>query len=83
MSIDRSSGIAAFCTANHCVQLYNLISDHEISEVSILKGLLSFVSDSCMVLLFNKPNICRFKFAREIIIQTIMKSGLVHFVSSL
>ncbi|KAG7626664.1 WD40 repeat [Arabidopsis thaliana x Arabidopsis arenosa] len=35
VSIDRSSGIAAFCTANHRVQLYNLLSDHDISEVQI------------------------------------------------
>ncbi|CAH8274586.1 unnamed protein product [Arabidopsis lyrata] len=35
VSIDRSSGIAAFCAENHRVQLYNLLSDHEISEVQI------------------------------------------------
>ncbi|XP_019088312.1 PREDICTED: WD repeat-containing protein 75-like isoform X1 [Camelina sativa] len=30
-----SSGIAALCTANHCVQLYNLLSDHEVSEMQV------------------------------------------------
>ncbi|XP_024005503.1 WD repeat-containing protein 75 [Eutrema salsugineum] len=35
VSIDRSSGIAAFSTANHRVQLYNLLNDHEISEVQV------------------------------------------------
>ncbi|EOA15844.1 hypothetical protein CARUB_v10007543mg [Capsella rubella] len=39
--IDRSSGIAALCTANHRVQLYNLLSDHEISEVSLTAVALS------------------------------------------
>ncbi|KAL1210327.1 hypothetical protein V5N11_006661 [Cardamine amara subsp. amara] len=35
VSIDSSSGIAAFYTANHRVQLYNLLSDAEISEVQV------------------------------------------------
>ncbi|CAN8267470.1 unnamed protein product [Cochlearia groenlandica] len=34
-SIDRSSGIAAFSTANHCVQLYDLLNDREVSEVQV------------------------------------------------
>ncbi|KAG2249885.1 hypothetical protein Bca52824_089513 [Brassica carinata] len=35
VSIDPSSGIAAFSTANHCVQLYNLLSDTEITEIQV------------------------------------------------
>ncbi|KAL0687095.1 hypothetical protein Bca4012_086772 [Brassica carinata] len=35
VSIDPSSGIAAFSTANHCVQLYNLLSDTEVTEIQV------------------------------------------------
>ncbi|KAJ4913724.1 Transducin family protein / WD-40 repeat family protein [Raphanus sativus] len=35
VSIDPSSGIAAFSTANHCVQLYNLLNDTEITEIQV------------------------------------------------
>ncbi|KAL0872751.1 hypothetical protein Bca101_022456 [Brassica carinata] len=35
VSIDPSSGIAAFSTANHCVQLYNLLNDTEIIEIQV------------------------------------------------
>nr|VDD48251.1 unnamed protein product [Brassica oleracea] len=37
VSIDPSSGIAAFSTANHCVQLYNLLSDTEVTEIQVCK----------------------------------------------
>lgn len=33
VAFDRFSGIAAFCTENYCVQLYNLLNDRGISEV--------------------------------------------------
>jgi NET1-associated nuclear protein 1 (U3 small nucleolar RNA-associated protein 17) len=35
VAFDRSSGIAALCTENYCVQLYNLLNDRGISEVRI------------------------------------------------
>ncbi|CAH8377974.1 unnamed protein product [Eruca vesicaria subsp. sativa] len=54
VSIDPSSGIAAFSTANHCVQIYNLLRDTEISEVSILKGIfIEFVAVTAVALSGN------------------------------
>ncbi|KAG2323468.1 hypothetical protein Bca52824_016681 [Brassica carinata] len=35
VAFDRSSGIAALCTENYCVQLYNLLNDRGISEVQV------------------------------------------------
>lgn len=36
VAFDRSSGIAALCTENYCVQLYNLLNDRGISEVRMV-----------------------------------------------
>lgn len=58
VAFDRSSGIAALCTENYCVQLYNLLNDRGISEVRIVAGSFplsavyeysKLVSDSCKV----------------------------------
>ncbi|CAN8271144.1 unnamed protein product [Cochlearia groenlandica] len=35
VAFDRSSGVAALCTENYCVQLYNLLNDRGISEVQV------------------------------------------------
>ncbi|CAH2051285.1 unnamed protein product [Thlaspi arvense] len=35
VAFDRSSGVAALCTENYCVQLYNLLSDRGISEIQV------------------------------------------------
>jgi NET1-associated nuclear protein 1 (U3 small nucleolar RNA-associated protein 17) len=35
VAFDRSSGIAALCTENYCVQLYNLLNDRGISEIQV------------------------------------------------
>lgn len=76
VAFDRSSGIAALCTENYCVQLYNLLNDRGISEVLIFFSTLSVhklsLSWYAIVVIVNQC-FCRFKFVRETINQA-MKS---------
>ena len=66
VAFDRSSGIAALCTENYCVQLYNLLNDRGISEVIIFFSTLccpliiiyNLVCDNVKLLLFLQVQVC-------------------------